>query len=90
MAESKDIKSGKKTSRTPLREKEARQPIWQHLVPFLREVKGELKKVTWPTRKQVMVSTGVVVILVAVAATFLGLVDWMLSGLVRLLLGAVS
>ncbi len=50
---------------------------------FLREVKVELKKVTWPTRKQTLGSTLVVIILVMIIALFLGIVDIGLSSLVR-------
>ena len=50
---------------------------------FLREVKVELKKVAWPTRKQTLVSTLVVIILVMIIALFLGIVDIGLSSLVR-------
>jgi preprotein translocase subunit SecE len=53
---------------------------------FLREVKIELKKVTWPTRKQTMGSTVVVVVLVMIFSLFLGLVDVGLSGLIRVVL----
>ena len=53
---------------------------------FLREVKIELKKVTWPTRKQTMGSTVVVVVLVMIFSLFLGLVDVGLSSLVRVVL----
>ena len=51
---------------------------------FLREVKVELKKVTWPSRKQAMGSTLVVIILVMVISLFLGVVDISLSSLIRL------
>lgn len=50
---------------------------------FLREVKVELKKVTWPTRKQTIGSTAVVIILVMIISLFLGVVDIGLSSLVR-------
>ncbi|MCG2755295.1 MAG: preprotein translocase subunit SecE [Desulfobacteraceae bacterium] len=50
---------------------------------FLREVKVELKKVTWPTRKQTIGSTIVVIILVMIIALFLGAVDIGLSSLAR-------
>ena len=50
---------------------------------FLREVKIELKKVTWPTRKQTMGSTLVVIVLVVIISLFLGLVDLGLSAVVR-------
>ncbi|MEE8430188.1 MAG: preprotein translocase subunit SecE [Candidatus Desulfatibia sp.] len=53
---------------------------------FLREVKVELKKVTWPTRKQTMSSTVVVIILVMIISLFLGVIDVGLSSLLRLVL----
>jgi preprotein translocase subunit SecE len=52
-------------------------------IQFLREVKIELKKVTWPTRKQTMGSTLVVIVLVMIISLFLGLVDLGLSTVVR-------
>jgi preprotein translocase subunit SecE len=53
---------------------------------FLREVKVELKKVAWPSRKQTMGSTVVVLVLVFIISAFLGVVDLGLSNLVRLVL----
>ena len=55
-------------------------------IQFLREVKIELKKVTWPTRKQTMGSTVVVIILVVIIAIFLGVVDFGLSKLIQTVL----
>ena len=52
-------------------------------IQFLREVKVELKKVTWPSRKQTMGSTLVVIILVMIISLFLGVVDIGLSGIIR-------
>lgn len=54
---------------------------------FLREVETELKKVTWPTRKQTAASTVVVIVLVIIFSVFLGLVDAGLSGIIRFILG---
>ena len=53
---------------------------------FLREVKIELKKVTWPSRKETLASTAVVIILVIIISSFLGLVDMGLSSLIRFVL----
>ena len=53
---------------------------------YFREVRVELKKVTWPNRKQTAGSTVVVIILVFIIATFLGLVDFGLSKLVQVVL----
>jgi preprotein translocase subunit SecE len=55
-------------------------------VQFLREVKVELKKVTWPSRKQTLGSTAVVIILVMIISLFLGVVDIGLSSLFRVVL----
>jgi preprotein translocase subunit SecE len=53
---------------------------------FFREVKVELLKVTWPSKKQTIGSTAVVIVFVFIIAFFLGLIDISLSSLVRLIL----
>ena len=55
-------------------------------IQFLREVKVELKKVAWPSRKQTVGSTIVVLVLVTIIAFFLGAVDIGLSSLVKVVL----
>jgi preprotein translocase subunit SecE len=60
--------------------------IWEKIVQFLREVRVEIKKVTWPTRKETLASTAVVLITTFIIAFFLGFVDYLLSsGVERLL-----
>lgn len=58
----------------------------QKAMAFFREVKVELKKVTWPTRKQTTGTTIVVIIFVFIVAAFLGLFDYSLSKLVQVVL----
>jgi len=53
---------------------------------FLREVKTELKKVTWPSRKDTLSGTAVVLVAVFIIALFLGIVDSGLSNLIKALL----
>jgi preprotein translocase subunit SecE len=53
---------------------------------FLREVKTELKKVTWPSRKDTLSGTAVVLVAVFIIALFLGVVDSGLSALIKELL----
>jgi preprotein translocase subunit SecE len=53
---------------------------------FLANVKSELKKVTWPTRKETYGSTIVVIVLVLAVAVFLWAVDSALSTAIRMLL----
>lgn len=55
-------------------------------IQFFREVKVELSKVTWPSKKQTIGSTVVVIVFVFIVSIFLGVVDVGLSSLVRLIL----
>ncbi|WP_337291417.1 preprotein translocase subunit SecE [Candidatus Methylomirabilis sp.] len=48
---------------------------WQQLVQFLKEVRTELKKVSWPARKEVVGSTVVVIVSVFILSFFLGAID---------------
>jgi preprotein translocase subunit SecE len=60
--------------------------VIQKSLQFLREVKIELKKVTWPSRNQTMGSTVVVLVLWMIISMFLGMVDFSLSSLMRVVL----
>ena len=53
---------------------------------FLQQVKAELQKVTWPTRKETYGSTVVVIVLVLMVAVFLWVVDSALSAMIQYLL----
>jgi preprotein translocase subunit SecE len=50
---------------------------------FLREVRIEMGKVTWPPRKEILKSTGVVIIAVAIAGAFIGLFDFIWTTIVH-------
>ncbi|NLN38456.1 MAG: preprotein translocase subunit SecE [Smithella sp.] len=54
---------------------------------FLTQARAELKKVTWPTRKQTLASTAVVMVVVAIIAIYLGVVDFILAKVVKTILG---
>lgn len=53
---------------------------------FFREVKIELKKISWPLRKETIASTSVVLIIVLIISFFLGFVDLGLSRMIKLIL----
>jgi len=55
---------------------------------FVREVRSEASKVTWPSRKETMVSTMMVLVLVAIAATFFIVVDLIVGNIIHFILGA--
>ena len=46
------------------------------LMKFLRDVRIEMGKVTWPTRKDLVQSTMVVIVVVLIVATFVGIADF--------------
>lgn len=50
---------------------------------FLREVRAELKKVSWPTRRELVAYTGVVFVSVVVVATLIWIIDMSFNGLLR-------
>ena len=57
-------------------------------VEFVQEVREEARKITWPTRKEIMISTVMVMIMVAIASVFFLVVDFILKwGIDKLLLG---
>ena len=67
--------------------KEKVKVIIQRVTQFLKEAKAELKKVTWPTPKQTMASTAVVIVLVFILSMILGIIDFALAKAVKLILG---
>ena len=52
------------------------------MTTFLQDVQAETKKVTWPSRRDVMGSTLVVIVAVFIIAGFLGIIDFILSVLI--------
>lgn len=54
---------------------------------FFRQVNQEVKKVTWPTRKEVVQTSIMVLVIVAIASTFFFFVDQILGWIVQLIFG---
>jgi preprotein translocase subunit SecE len=55
-------------------------------VTFFQEVWAELRKVHWPSLKETYAATGVVIVICAIVALYLGAVDLVLSQFVQLVL----
>lgn len=53
---------------------------------FFEEAKGELKKISWPTKKETVTTSTAVLILVVVMSLFLGLVDLGLAKMIEAIL----
>ena len=54
---------------------------------FIRQVRQEAAKVTWPTRKETLITTAMVFAMSVLAAVFFFVVDWFLSLGVRMIFG---
>ena len=61
----------------PLDVKILEQPIETELREFLHDVRVEMKQVTWPSREDVVSTTGVVIATVAFFGVFLAIVEWL-------------
>ena len=60
----------------------------KNLAQFVREVRQETAKVTWPSRKESITTTIMVFIMVFFMSTFLFLADWVISAVIQFILGA--
>ena len=76
MADSKSNKNDKPVVKKP-----------NKIQKWWNETIGELRKVTWPTKEDAIKMTKIVTIVVLATAAFLGIVDFVFSLLVGLLLG---
>ena len=76
MADSKSNKNDKPVVKKP-----------NKIQKWWNETVGELRKVTWPTKEEALKMTKIVTIVVLATAAFLGIVDFIFSHLVGLILG---
>ncbi|HEM62485.1 MAG TPA: preprotein translocase subunit SecE [Chloroflexi bacterium] len=49
------------------------------IVRFLRETRSELKKVVWPTRREALNMTAIVLAVTLIMAAGLGVIDWLFT-----------
>jgi preprotein translocase subunit SecE len=54
---------------------------------FIQQVRTEVSKVTWPTRRETLITTAMVLLMSVAAALFFLGVDWVLSTIVTFILG---
>ena len=54
---------------------------------FMQEVRSETEKVTWPTRRETLITTGMVFVMVAISSVFFLLADQVIRMLVTFVLG---
>ena len=78
-----DKKSGKKTGFfTKVKN------FFSRIGKYIKDTKSELKKVVWPSKKQVRVNTVTVLVVVLIAAVVLVVLDLIFGGVIHLMIGA--
>ena len=59
-------------------------------ITFVQQVRSEVSKVSWPSRREVVVTSIMVFLMATVTATFFFLVDWLIRLGLQAVLGAVG
>ena len=57
------------------------------MTKYFKEVRAELRKVTWPSRAEALRLSAIVMVVLVVASAFMALVDYAFSWLMRLTIG---
>ncbi len=57
---------------------------------FLQQVRSETSKVTWPSRRETLITTALVLVMVFIASIFFLAVDWTIKELLTLLLSVTK
>lgn len=55
------------------------------IVKFIKEIKAETKRITWPTKEQVKKSTIIVLVFCAISAVLIGVLDFGFSNVYKLI-----
>ncbi len=79
MAEANKSSAPAKTSTSAVKKTDEKLPFSKRVGKWFREFRSEVKKVVWPTGKQVATNTGVALAMMAVAAVALWLFDTLAS-----------
>lgn len=77
MAEQKNVSAAIKAQKQDKLEKKKKPGKIRRFLTFCRELKSELGKVVWPSPKQVVNNTTVVLVVIILSASFISIVDWL-------------
>ena len=86
MAEEKKTNAAPAKAVTAVKKDDAKPGFFKRVVKWFREMKSELKKVVWPTGKQLLNNTVVSVVVMVASAIVLWGFDMLASGLVHALI----
>ena len=90
MAEENKTTAPAKVSTNAVKKAETKLPFFKRIGKWFRDMKAELKKVIWPTPKQVTTNTIISLVMMAASAVVLWGFDWLASKGVETLITLVS
>lgn len=76
--------SSEKKAKAPKEKKKEKKP--NRVLRWLKDLKGELKKVTWPTAKDVVKNVGTVILCVIIVGVFIWVFDFLARAVIDALL----
>ena len=88
MAENEKVEKAVQAKKDKKSDKNAKPGFFARMGKWFRDMKSELKKVQWPTRKQTINNTLIVIACVVVVGIFIALFDYVAGEAIRLLIGA--
>ena len=88
MADNEKVEQAVQAKKDKKSDKNAKPGFFARMGKWFRDMKSELKKVQWPTRKQTINNTLIVIACVVVVGIFIALFDYVAGEAIRLLIGA--
>lgn len=87
MAENEKVEQAVQAKKDKKAEKKSKPGFFARAAKWFKDMKSELKKVQWPSFKQTMNNTGIVILCVIVVGIFIWLFDAVAGALIEFLLG---
>ena len=87
MAENEKVEQAAQAKKDKKPEKNSKPGFFSRIGKWFKDMKSELKKVQWPSFKQTMNNTGIVILCVIVVGIFIWLFDAVTGALIEFLLG---
>ena len=86
MAENEKLEQTKQPASDKKSEKKAKPGVFARIGKWFKEMRSELKKVVWPTGKQTLNNTVIVIVCCIIVGICIWLFDWLASSVISALL----
>ena len=90
MAENEKVEQAVQAKKDKKSEKHSKPSIFARVAKWLKDMKSELKKVQWPTRKQTINNTLIVIACVIIVGVFIWLFDFVAGTVIEWIITALG